>query len=445
MKFKIAGLFALLVLPQIAFARFPNNSVMDFRPSIDGGKYLTTDQSQGLYQYGYHLGATAYYAFEPVEVVLSGSGTTRLSGIVDDLIVTHLTGAFGLTDWLNIGADYPLVAYETFFNFINADASLCNITSACPKQTRKLKSGDLKLAAKFRLLDSDQHAVGLAIEPFFLVPTGSGYYTTGYGQYSGGGKFIVDLNINDSVYIALNAGYQVLKERRYVSNTTNAIINDQILYSGAVHLPIGNDWALIGEIFGRTLAESPFKHIIQSPAEGLIAARFSPGLIKRWQFTAGAGAGIDRGFGAPRYRLLAQAEYRHPNVVELEEETPDVVEADFEEKIIITQKIHFEFDRSVIRPISFPILDDVVTVLNENMQIQNVEVAGHTDSVGSDAYNDKLSLGRANAVRNYLISKGIVGDRLKAQGYGETRPIADNENALGRAKNRRTEFTVIKD
>jgi len=72
-------------------------------------------------------------------------------------------------------------------------------------------------------------------------------------------------------------------------------------------------------------------------------------------------------------------------------------------------------------------------------------VAGHTDSVGSDAYNDKLSMRRASSVSKYLISKGISGDRLIARGYGETRPIADNNTALGRAKNRRTEFTVIKD
>lgn len=428
-----------------AFARKSNNSVMEFRPSMDGGKYLTTEQSQGLYQWGYHLGATTYYAFEPVEIVLSGAGTTRLSGVVDDLVVTHLTGAFGLTDWLNIGVDYPLVAYETFFNFINTDASLCTVGGVCPKQTRKLKSGDLKVAAKIRILDLDRSPVGLALEPFFLFPTGSGYFVTGYGQYSGGGKLILDVNIHDAVYLSLNAGYQVLKETRYVSSTPSAKINDQILFSGGIHIPIGHDWGIIGEMFGRTLAETPFKHIIQSPVEALVAARFSPGFIKRWQFTAGAGAGMDRGFGAPGYRLLAQAEYRHANVVELEEETPDVVEADFEEKIIITQKIHFEFDRSVIRPISFPILDDVVTVLHENIQIKKVEVGGHTDSVGSDAYNNKLSLTRANAVRNYLISKGVSPDRLSAHGYGETQPIGDNETALGRAKNRRTEFTVVKD
>ena len=112
--FVLNFLFFILILslPSLSFARFPNNSVMDFRPSIDGSRYLTSEQSQGLYQWGYQLGTTTYYAFEPVEVTLQGTGTTRLAGIVDDLVVTHLTGAFGLTDWLNIGVDYPLVVMK---------------------------------------------------------------------------------------------------------------------------------------------------------------------------------------------------------------------------------------------------------------------------------------------------------------------------------------------
>jgi outer membrane protein OmpA-like peptidoglycan-associated protein len=74
----------------------------------------------------------------------------------------------------------------------------------------------------------------------------------------------------------------------------------------------------------------------------------------------------------------------------------------------------------------------------------NIEVAGHTDSRGSDAYNIKLSQRRAEAVRDYLISKGIAADRLSAKGYGESQPVADNATDEGRFKNRRVELVPLR-
>lgn len=423
-------------------ARYPSNSVIYFRPSLDGSRYFGTEQSQGLYQWGYNASLQMNYAFEPAEVVPS-TGGGRVGGVVDDLLVAHVTGAFGVTDWLNVGADVPVVFYETFFNFINPDASQCVVSAVCPKQTRNFKMGDALFAVKARILDSDRLPIGLSIQPFIMLPTGSGYFVTGYGQFSGGAKLILDAHIKRKVFFALNAGYHILKERRYAPDTADAKINDQILLSAGVHVPVGKNLAAIGEIFGETLAESPFAHQIQSPFEILGGVRYAPGNIKRWFFTVAGGTGLDKGFGAPGFRALAQVNYRKSKVVELEEPGREVVEAPFEEKIVITQKIHFEFDRWVIRPISFPILDDVVAVLNKNPQIRRVRVEGHTDWIGSDAYNLRLSQRRANSVRDFLIKKGVDPVRLVTEGFGESRPIADNNTTLGRAKNRRTEFTVV--
>ena len=69
-----------------------------------------------------------------------------------------------------------------------------------------------------------------------------------------------------------------------------------------------------------------------------------------------------------------------------------------------------------------------------------VEIAGHTDSVGTDEYNMGLSLRRAESVRNYLVDKGIPADRLTIRGYGESQPVADNATAEGRFQNRRVEL-----
>lgn len=111
-----------------------------------------------------------------------------------------------------------------------------------------------------------------------------------------------------------------------------------------------------------------------------------------------------------------------------------------EKEIRITQQIQFEFNKAVIRPgISFKILDEVVEVLNENPKI-DLEVQGHTDNVGGDAYNMKLSQKRADAVRAYLVAKGIAPSRLVSKGYGFHQPLVPNTTAANRLLNRRVQF-----
>jgi outer membrane protein OmpA-like peptidoglycan-associated protein len=110
----------------------------------------------------------------------------------------------------------------------------------------------------------------------------------------------------------------------------------------------------------------------------------------------------------------------------------------FEEAL---QGVQFETGKDVIKPESFPILNQVVKVMNDNPSYR-LEINGHTDNQGKPAMNMDLSNKRAIAVRNYLADKGIKTNRLKPQGFGETKPIADNTTPEGRAKNRRVEFKV---
>ena len=105
--------------------------------------------------------------------------------------------------------------------------------------------------------------------------------------------------------------------------------------------------------------------------------------------------------------------------------------------------IYFDFDKTTLQQISYKELDKVVEFLKSNPNVE-IEIAGHTDSKGADDYNLNLSQGRAQAVVDYLISQGIDDWKLKAQGYGESKPLATNETDEGRAENRRVEFTILK-
>ena len=104
--------------------------------------------------------------------------------------------------------------------------------------------------------------------------------------------------------------------------------------------------------------------------------------------------------------------------------------------------IFFEFAKSVLKEASFPELDRLVGILNKNPELK-IEIAGHTDDVGTDASNQTLSQDRAQSVVNYLQSKGIKTDRLSAKGYGESKPDVPNNSDENRAFNRRVEFKIL--
>jgi outer membrane protein OmpA-like peptidoglycan-associated protein len=104
--------------------------------------------------------------------------------------------------------------------------------------------------------------------------------------------------------------------------------------------------------------------------------------------------------------------------------------------------IFFDFDKATLRPESMTELNAVVEFLKTNPTVK-IEIAGHTDSKGSDAYNLSLSDGRAAAVRSYLLEQWIDVDRVTSRGYGESVPVATNETDQGRQENRRVEFTIL--
>ncbi len=109
--------------------------------------------------------------------------------------------------------------------------------------------------------------------------------------------------------------------------------------------------------------------------------------------------------------------------------------------VVVLKNIFFDFDRSDLQPVSFVELDRLVAYLEHNLV--KIEIGGHTDNQGGEAYNDKLSQDRAKAVYDYLVSRGIPAERLSYRGYGMRNPISDNSTEEGRAANRRTEFKII--
>lgn len=125
-----------------------------------------------------------------------------------------------------------------------------------------------------------------------------------------------------------------------------------------------------------------------------------------------------------------------------EPEPPPRVEVR-DNKIEITEKIQFEYNKATILPASYSLLDEIVDVIKKNPHIKKISIEGHASAEGDPKHNLKLSDERANAVMKYLVDKGVDAKTLTAKGYGITKPIADNNTEEGREKNRRVEFVIV--
>lgn len=111
-------------------------------------------------------------------------------------------------------------------------------------------------------------------------------------------------------------------------------------------------------------------------------------------------------------------------------------------KVVLNADTFFDFDKATLKPEGRQILDQVVAQV-ATINLETLIATGHTDSIGTEQYNQGLSERRANTVKNYLIAQGIPADRIYAEGKGELSPIADNKTREGRAQNRRVEIEIV--
>ena len=112
------------------------------------------------------------------------------------------------------------------------------------------------------------------------------------------------------------------------------------------------------------------------------------------------------------------------------------------EKVTFAADAFFDFNKSVLKPEAQAKLTDLVDK-TKGVNLEVIIAVGHTDSVGGDAYNQKLSIARSEAVKAFLVSKGVEKNRVYTEGKGEKSPVADNKTSEGRVKNRRVEVEVV--
>lgn len=409
----LTGLCSISALP--AFAATASFDAVNFRPASDQGSYINVEQSQTLGQWGSAVGVSG--DFSTNSFFLKDPTGAKIQNVIQRQLSLDLGAALGLTKWLDVGVNIGGVPFQEF------------VTPGTLTQANGARMGDMRVNMKVRIINNEDSPIGLAVVPFLTIPTGKGEFFTGNGNVTGGGKFVLDTKrFADRVSFALNAGGQVRQDIGLPGGTD---IGDQFLYGAAANVQLAKPLQLIAEINGRR----PFKNFLDSNNTNLTidgAVRLLPDVDQHIQLTAGGGAGLSRGTGAPDWHVFATVAYRMPRKA-----APDVPAR---EEVITTNKIHFGFNKSNIRPESYPVIESIVANIQHRPEVQHVRVEGHTDSVGSDLYNQKLSERRANAIRTFIIGKNYPAAHIDAVGVGESAPIADNTTKAGRAQNRRVEF-----
>lgn len=427
--FPLFGFLVIFFSTSPVWARATSASTQLYYPVVDDSRYFSLYSSQTFQPLQFRFGLAMNYARRPAEI---GIGGTRRLGLVDNLVMGDFFGSLGVLDWLQLGLDIPVA----FLAEVN------DIATATSSSTAAM--GDIRFLMKGRLLNIDRHSVGVSLLPFIHFPTGSGSKFVGNNSFSGGADLIVDFDIKQRVQIATNLGYHT-RDRTTVSQSGlsfNTIQDDTFNFGLGVNWSI-KDWVeLVGEFTGATLTSDFFGREVEIPLEVGGGAKFFPTNVQGLELYLGGKIGLTFGYGAPDFRILAGVSYPTPRKVKLPP-PPEPIAYVEEDKIVITRRVHFEFNKAVIRPVSFQILDAVAEVLKKSPYILKVRVEGHTDFVGSDSFNMRLSQQRADAVQKHLIDKGISRERLVAVGYGETRPIDPDKTDLARARNRRVEFTIL--
>jgi outer membrane protein OmpA-like peptidoglycan-associated protein len=226
------------------------------------------------------------------------------------------------------------------------------------------------------------------------------------------GKPTIDLK-------AIYANLQKIREEKAFSCAPKELANAEAYYEGLIH---------------ELSKERPKASLVQSLYDSFLSnyllAKEKVEVAKRESLVCYTG----------KVELpVAQAEPKEP-VVQKPVEPQESVKV--EEPLMVRARIHFDFNRADIKKEYIPLLKEVARVLKENPNI-NLRIEGYTDDIGTKAYNQKLALRRAMAVKNFLVKEGIKPERIQVVGFGKERYIAENTTPIGRLTNRRAEFIVI--
>ena len=405
-------------------------NVQLFTPS-SGTKYMLTenampdqpDGEQAKTYRRYMLGINYSFLHEPL-VVLNEARTARVATLIEGIQTMDVTAGFDYSGYFSVNVGVPMHVVHR------------------PGMAAAFTLGDSRIYSKIHVWRG-QLPFDLTFIPEVILPTGSQDLFVSNGSVGLGFHLGFEYDFG-FLSAAVNAGYRRILDNGGQYQSMN--YQNQIPLKLGISIPLGRRWALNGE--GQGILMVPWDRY-QAPSEFYLGARYK--VTDDMVASLGASIGSFNGISSSDWRVLGGLKFAPTSkdlaakVVHAPKPLPRV---EFTSKaVIIREEVRFEHNSDVLTISGKNLLDEVAHVLKENRDgFSQIVIEGHTNEIGSQAYNLALSRKRANSVREYLATRGIDKALLYPLGYGKSRPKSLGKDLSKMAKlqvDRRVEFRVV--
>lgn len=384
------------------------NSQM-FKPQVDGYGLYNVSGSKVLPHLKYSFGFYANYSKNSLSAIVPARRASIK--LIDSNLAGDFNAALGVFNFMDFGVNVPVAFYQNGRNF--------NTLSKYGTST----VGDIRFDVKFRALKDKPRSVGLAFLSSASFPTGSRYKFTGDRGLAWEGRLVIDKSFKP-ISLHANVGYRITKAVTILS--TN--VDDRITFGGGLAFPIpagDRSWSVLAEVYGETVAKNMTKTTTPIEVRGGVRKKFKSGIA----LNLGGGGGVTSAMGSPDFRIFAGISFN----------LADRIKALKKEHVDLNYIVQYGFNKYKVPTKDYSRLREIGQALAKNPDV-HIKVAGHTDSIGSKRYNEKLSRKRAEQVKQFLQFSGASEAQIFLKAFGEQQPAAPNNTSAGRRKNRRTEL-----
>jgi outer membrane protein OmpA-like peptidoglycan-associated protein len=417
----------------------------NFNPTPDGLDFVTVQSSETLKPGIFNLGVFVNYAVNSLpnyEDVSNGDRTN----FRDSLTSSDLNLGVGILNGWSVGFSVPYLLSQSVDSDVNSFRGEFAETGLT----------EYRLNTKVRFVGDQDGGFGTVLTANFNQIENNPFLGEGAGP-----TITVEL-VGDTTVgkfaLGGNVGYRIRSEGKQLEKVPVEPFGDQFIASGAVsYLLTGYDTKLIAEIFGSfPVEEAGFASDRDiSSMELLLGIKHD--LNRKLAWHAGGGSEVYQGSSSPDWRLYTGLNYsfgpikKEKNIIARVNDRDEIIVEDdpFAEigrgtENFVARDVLFKFDSAEVDEAFREALQRMADYLQRPPGFKSLVIEGHTDSIGSAAYNLRLSQRRADAVRTVLIQSGLPARKVRAVGYGESQPIGDNGNFQGRKLNRRVEFSVTR-
>ncbi|MBX7148886.1 OmpA family protein [bacterium] len=345
---------------------------------------------------------------------LKWSGVSK--GLINHLVTHNLGFSFSPKQKLGLDVIVPIVSVNK------------RLAPSLSTYANKATLGDVLLRGHIPVAHSQSGKTHFALVPYLTIPTGMEKYYVADKYPRGGLIGALDWEMGDKWYSALNVGVEARQSVSY----SNYNQKGRILGSIGSAYAVSKQVKLKVDLVGSTAINKPLTHQVSSPLEAMGGVDVE---LKNHpvSFNVSGGVPLVRGATSPTFRADAGVTVGWGKGEK--GLGRDALRA-------LQPTIYFASNSSKISKDDKAKLDTVVSLLKQNPKVKLIVAEGHTDNTGTHKANQKLSLGRANAVKKYLTGKGITPLRIEVSGFADTKPAVSNSNDTGKAKNRRVELRV---